>query len=375
MSSSSPTQKPDVTLSLTLSASPTRPARIEATKSEERGLCLIQLLLKCANHTSSGNLHRADVCLRHISPLASVSGDSIQRLSARFAYALATHLVKCWPGLYKALIINPSQQPELDPAWAFFSKAFPHVHLAHAIIAQTLAQAISMDRVIHVVDLGSSDPDFWVPFMQSLALMSHEPFHLKITCVNSNNVVLEKLGLRLIKEAQGLGIPFQVNPLNVSLRDLTIDMLKVRLGEEALGFVSILNLHVLLAEDDRVDAHFGTNKSDKVKSWLHYYSAMFDSLDVNCGSLSCEERLAIEEMFGREIVDIVADEGVEREERHERYARWMVRFVGAGFKPMHMWFDAKQMIDAYGKDGYNIMKDRASVMICWHQRPLYAVSA
>ncbi len=82
MSSSSPTQKPDVALSLTLSASPTRPARIEATKSEERGLCLIQLLLKCANHTSSGNLHRADACLRHISPLASISGDSIQRLSA-----------------------------------------------------------------------------------------------------------------------------------------------------------------------------------------------------------------------------------------------------------------------------------------------------
>ena len=271
-----------------------------------------------------------------------------------------------------------------------------------------------MDCVIHVVDLGSSDPDFWVPFIQSLALMSHEPFHLKITCVNSNNVVLEKLELRLIKEAQGLGIPFQFNPLNVSLRDLTIDMLKVRSGEEALGFVSILNLHVLLAEDDRVDIHFGTNKGDKVRSCkqmeqfltmvrsmspkvfflvkqeadhnldrlvdrsvegLHYYSAMFDSLDVNCGSLSCEERLAIEEMFGREIVDIVANEGVEREERHERYARWMVRFVGAGFKPMHMWFDAKQMIEAYGKDGYNIVKDRASVMICWHQWPLYAVSA
>ena len=33
------------------------------------------------------------------------------------------------------------------------------------------------------------------------------------------------------------------------------------------------------------------------------------------------------------------------------------------------------MIEAYGKDGYNIVKDRASVMICWHQRPLYAVSA
>lgn len=418
MSSSSPALKPDVALSLTLSPSPTKPARIEAiNKSEERGLRLIQLLLKCANHTSSGNLHRADACLRHISPLASVTGDSMQRLAAQFAYALASRLVKRWPGLYKALTNRSLQlsNHEMDPSWALFSQAFPYLRFVHAIIAQTLVRAMSAERVIHVVDLGTGDPNFWVPLIQSFSLMAQTrgPPRLKITCVNSNKVVLEKLGLRLVKEAEGLDIPFQFNPVNVSLKELTIDMLKVRSGE-ALAFVSILNLHVLLAEDDRVDAHFGPNKGNKVKDCkqmgqflamvrsmspklfflveqeadhnldrlvdrfvggLHYYSAMFDSLDVNCGSLSCEERFAVEEMFGREIVDIVACEGLEREERHERYARWIVRFVGAGFKPAHMWCDAKQIIEAYGKDGYKIMNDKSSLMICWHERPLYAVSA
>ncbi|KAM4132142.1 hypothetical protein ACJW30_01G228000 [Castanea mollissima] len=370
MSSSSPALKPDVALSLTLSPSPTKPARIEAiNKSKERGLRLIQLLLKCANHTSSGNLHRADACLPHISPLASVT---------------ASRLVKRWPGLYKALTNRSLQlsNHEMDPSWAVFSHAFPYLRFAYAIIAQTMVRAMSAERVIHVVDLGSGDPKFWVPLIQSFALMAQarEPPQLKITCVNGNKVVLEKLGLRLVKEAEGLDIPFQFNPVNVSLKELTIDMLKVRSGE-ALAFVSVLNLHVLLAEDDRVDAHFGPNKGNKVKDCKqmgqflamvrsmspklfflveqeadhNFRSAMFDSLDVNCGSLSCEERLGIEEMFGREIVDIVACEGLEREERHERYARWIVRFVGAGFKPAHMWCDAKQIIEAYGKDGYKIV--------------------
>ncbi|KAM3760896.1 hypothetical protein ACB098_01G227600 [Castanea mollissima] len=385
MSSSSPALKPDVALSLTLSPSPTKPARIEAiNKSEERGLRLIQLLLKCANHTSSGNLHRADACLPHISPLASVTGDSMQRLAAQFAYALASRLVKRWPGLYKALTNRSLQlsNHEMDPSWAVFSHAFPYLRFAYAIIAQTMVRAMSAERVIHVVDLGSGDPKFWVPLIQSFALMAQarEPPQLKITCVNGNKVVPEKLGLRLVKEAEGLDIPFQFNPVNVSLKELTIDMLKVRSGE-ALAFVSVLNLHVLLAEDDRVDAHFGPNKGNKVKDCKqmgqflamvrsmspklfflveqeadhNFRSAMFDSLDVNCGSLSCEERLGIEEMFGREIVDIVACEGLEREERHERYARWIVRFVGAGFKPAHMWCDAKQIIEAYGKDGYKFV--------------------
>ncbi|KAF3958954.1 hypothetical protein CMV_016183 [Castanea mollissima] len=242
MSSSSPALKPDVALSLTLSPSPTKPARIEAiNKSEERGLRLIQLLLKCANHTSSGNLHRADACLPHISPLASVTGDSMQRLAAQFAYALASRLVKRWPGLYKALTNRSLQlsNHEMDPSWAVFSHAFPYLRFAYAIIAQTMVRAMSAER-------------------------AREPPQLKITCVNGNKVVLEKLGLRLVKEAEGLDIPFQFNPVNVSLKELTIDMLKVRSGE-ALAFVSVLNLHVLLAEDDRVDAHFGPNKGNKVK--------------------------------------------------------------------------------------------------------------
>lgn len=421
MSSSPTSLKPDVTLSLTLS-SPN--SDHHTLKLEERGIKLIQLLLACANHASSGNLQRADACLRKISGLASVSGDSMQRLAARFAFALAVRLVRRWPGLYKALNHAGPTSVEMEKALSIYAQAFPYLGFTYAIITRVLLQSMSEERVIHVVDLGSGDPKLWLPLLRSCAKTAHgPPPHMKISCVHSNKVVLDKLGAKLVEEADSLDMPFQFNPVNVSLRDLTIEMLKVRSGE-ALAFTSILNLHTLLAEDDQgVNAHLGGfNKNDGIKDskqisdflgmvrsmlpkvmllieqesdhnlsrlvdrfveGLHYYSALFDSIDATFGGSSCEERVMLEEMFGKEIEDIVARDGVEREERHEKYAKWMVRFGGAGFKPVRLWHatmeDAKRLVEAYGLEGggggYKIISQRGSLMICWHDRPIYSVSA
>lgn len=341
----------------------------------------------------------------------------MQRLAAHFASALATRLVKRWPGLYKAL--NHQQQPkqQLDRARSLFSLAFPFLGYSYAVIARTLVQLAATEGVIHIIDLGSCDQNFWIPLLSGLSTLPNGPPHLKVTCVGRPKQELDKLGRKLTKEAEALDMPFQFNPINVNLSEIPKEMLKVRSGE-AVALVSVLNLHVLLAEDDRVDAHFGAKKSDSVKDCkqmsqflttvrsispklfflveqeadhnlnrlvdrfvegLHYYSAVFDSMDVTFGSKESEERLVLEQMFGREIENIVASEGLEREERHERYARWMVRFGRAGFKPVHLWVDptedAEQMVETYGRDGYKIVNEGASLMICWHDRPLYAVSA
>ncbi|KAF5735614.1 scarecrow-like protein 3 [Tripterygium wilfordii] len=412
MTTSSGTPSLSLALSSSSSATP-----LEPQKPEERGLRLIQLLLTCANHTSSGNLHRADACLRQISKLASISGDSMQRLAAYFASALAIRLVKRWPGLYKAL--NKTQKPssELDRARPLFVQAFPYLSLAYAIMGRTLLQCMMEERVIHIVDLGFGDSKLWVPLLRSFANSLDGPPHLRITCVHENKSVLEKLGRGLVKEAERLRIPFHFSPVNVGLRELTLDQVQVRSGE-AMALISF-NLHVLLTEDDRVDAQFGPKKNnngikdckklneflsmvrsmspkilflvgkeadhnlgrlvDRFIESLHYYSAVFDSIEVTFGGKASEDRFVVEEMFGREIENIVACEGLERLERHERYGRWAVRFGRAGFRPVGLWYgymdDAKKMLEACGKEGYKITSERQSLMICWHDRPLYSVSA
>ncbi|KAL3597790.1 hypothetical protein D5086_009427 [Populus alba] len=191
MSSMTPLLKPDVTLSLTLSPSSPSP-HDQTLKPEERGIRLIQLLLKCAKHASSGNLHRADACLLEISVLSSILGDCMQRLAARFASALAFRLVKRWPGLHKAL--NQAQQPKVDRdrAKLLFTRTFPYLSFAYAIIAKTLLHAMANERVIHIVDLGSGDSKLWVELLRGFANSPHGPPHLKITCVNGSKAILEK---------------------------------------------------------------------------------------------------------------------------------------------------------------------------------------
>ena len=73
-------------------------------KPEERGLCLIHLLLSCADHVASGSIDNANVSLEHISHLASPTGDTMHSIAAYFAEAFADRLLRSWqPGLHKAL--------------------------------------------------------------------------------------------------------------------------------------------------------------------------------------------------------------------------------------------------------------------------------
>ncbi|XP_073154220.1 scarecrow-like protein 3 [Henckelia pumila] len=419
MSSSLPPQRPDVTLSLGL---PNLPASNVGLKPEERDVKLIQLLLSCASHASSGNLRHADACLRQISGLASITGDSMQRLAARFASALAVRLVKRWPGLYKSLYSGTALDScDVDRAREIFERAFPCMEFAYAVINRVLVQAMSGERLIHVIDLGCGNPKLWVPFIRGLHEGSkefdHGPLHLKITCIGKDKEAQERLGAGLVKEAEILNMPFQFNHVIVDVSHVKLDMLKIEPGE-ALALISILSLHVLLAEDDRVDSHFGLRKNDQIKDTkrlneflemvksmspklvllveqesnhnssrlvdrfvegLHYYSAIFDSLDVAFGGFSCKDRTTLEEMFGKEIENIVSCEGMEREERHERFVQWALRFVNVGFRPIRLWSEnmneALKVVEDYEPCGFKVISEKGSLMICWHDRPIYAVSA
>ncbi|CAN1244141.1 Scarecrow-like protein 3 [Linum perenne] len=294
---------------------------------------------------------------------------------------------------------------------SLFSQAFPYLSFAYAIIARTLLQVMTHERTVHLVDLDSGDSKLWVPLLRSFARLSNGPPRLiKVTCVSSNGSVLEKLGHRLVKEAEALGLCFQFVPLNVAMQDIRPDLIKAR-SEEALAVISVLSLHALLAEVDsdaqlqgrsrmgdfltmirsmspkalfvvEQEANHNSNRLvERLVEGLHYYSAVFDSIDSTFGSGTSEqeERSMMEEMFGEEIENMVACEGVERVERHEKYSKWAMRMSGAGFRPVRMWYnsdeEAKQMVDAFGKVGYKIVSDRTSMMICWHDRPLYALTA
>ncbi|GJN16752.1 hypothetical protein PR202_gb03773 [Eleusine coracana subsp. coracana] len=430
---------------------PPPPWMARELRSDERGLCLIHLLLNCAAAASSGRLDAANAALEHIAALASPDGDAMQRVAAAFAEALARRALRAWPGLCRALLL-PRSAPspaELAAARRHFLDLCPFLRLAGAAANQSILEAMEGEKMVHVVDLGGADPTLWLELLHLLAARPEGPPHLRLTAVSEHKDVLTQTAMALTKEAERLDVPFQFNPVVAprGLESLDLESLRVKTGE-AVAVTSTLQLHSLLAtsssssdDDDGVDtnkkkermrrrrspedesggsgvsppppAYRGSKGKEKVETFLcgvwglspkvvvvteqeathnaapltdrfvealNYYAALFDCLEVVAPRGSLERARVERWMLAEEIKNIVACEGADRRERHERLDRWAVRMEGAGFARMPLSYYAllqarRAAQGLLGCDGFKVREDKGAFFLCWQDRPIFSVSA
>ncbi|KAI4373654.1 hypothetical protein MLD38_011759 [Melastoma candidum] len=224
---------------------------LKEMKSEERGLYLIHLLLTCANHVSAGNLEYANLALEQISQLASVEGDTMQRIAAYFSEALADRMLKSWPGLYVAL--NSTRIPSLVEEMLvrrLFFELFPFFKACFVLTNQAIIEAMEGEKMVHVIDLNAERPEQWIALIQAFGARPEGPPHLRITGIHHQREVLDHVARSLTDEAERLDLPFQFNPVVINrLENLDVEKLRVKTGE-ALAISSVLQLHTLLACDD-----------------------------------------------------------------------------------------------------------------------------
>lgn len=405
-------------------------------KSEERGLYLIHLLLSCANHVANGSLENANLALDQISQLATPDGDTMQRIAAYFTEALAQRILKSWPGLHKALNSTriSSVSEEMLVRKLFFDM-FPFLKVAFVLTNQAIIEAMEGEKMVHVIDLNAAEPAQWIALIQALSTRPEGPPHLRITGIHPQKEVLDQMAHRLTEEAEKLDIPFQFNSMVSKLDNLDFEKLRVKTGE-ALAISSVLQLHSLLAADDyasllalknslvangygynqspdsasssplspnasaKMDCflnslwglspkimvvteqdsnHNGLTLMERLLEALYSYAALFDCLESSVSRTSVE-RLKVEKMlFGEEIKNIIASEGFERKERHEKLEKWIQRFDLACFGNVPLSYcgilQARRLLQSYNCDGYRIAEDNRCVLICWQDRTLFSVSA
>ncbi|XP_019423362.1 PREDICTED: scarecrow-like protein 3 isoform X2 [Lupinus angustifolius] len=425
-------------------------------KSEERGLCLIHLLLTCANHVAAGSLENANITLEQISQLASPDGDTMQRIAAYFTEALADRMLKAWPGLHRALnstkMVMVSEEIIVKK---LFLELFPFLKVAYILTNQAIVEAMEGEKMVHIVDLNATEPMQWIALLQVLSARPEGPPHLRITGVHQHKEILDQMAHKLTEEAEKLDIPFQFNPVVSKLENLDFDKLRVKTGE-ALAISSSLQLHSLLALDDEalrrkspllsknslqkallmnqsmsgdlfeknmvngyspspdsassspVSLHasinsesflnalwglspkvmvvteqdFNHNSStlmERLLESLYSYAALFDCLESTISRASLE-RFKVEKMlFGEEIKNIIACEGAERKERHEKLDKWFQRLDSSGFGNMPLSYfgmlQARRFLQTYGCEGYRMKEENGCVVICWQDRSLFSISA
>ncbi|VVB00657.1 unnamed protein product [Arabis nemorensis] len=124
--------------------------------------------------------------------------------------------------------------------------------------------------------------------------------------------------------------------------------------------------------------HNGSTLMERLLESLYTYAALFDCLETKVPRTS-QDRIKVEKMFfGEEIKNIIACEGSERRERHEKLEKWSQRIDLAGFGNVPLSYyamlQARRLLQGYGFDGYRIKEESGCAVICWQDRPLYSVS-
>ncbi|XP_071721302.1 scarecrow-like protein 3 [Rutidosis leptorrhynchoides] len=416
-------------------------------ESEERGLYLIQLLVACANHVASGSIENANIGLEQINHLASADGDTMQRIAAYFTEALANRMLKGWPGLYKAINSTriTSTSDEIFVKRVFFDLC-PFLRLSYLITNQAILEAMEGEKMVHIIDLCSSEPAQWINLLQTLKIRPEGPPHLRITGIHHQKEVLEQMAIRLNEEAEKLDIPFQFNPIVSRLDNLDNELLRHKSGE-ALAISSVLQLHTLLAYDDEMNKrspnqvvmnshtlgdflkkevitntfiaspdssllspssftnskmmsflnalltlspklmvvteqesnHNGFSLMERVLEALIFYAALFDCLESTVTRASPERQKLEKMLFGEEIKNIIACEGLERKVRHEKLEKWVQRLELVGFGRVPLSYNGRlvgtRLLQNYGYDGYKLKEENGCLVICWHNQPLFTISA
>ncbi|KAF0897194.1 hypothetical protein E2562_034239 [Oryza meyeriana var. granulata] len=240
------------------SPSPSNGSWVQELSHDQQSVRLIGLLYQCAAEVAAGSFDRANLCLEHITQLASLDAPhALQRLAAVFADALARKLLNLVPGLSRALLssANSADAHLVPAARRHMFDVLPFLKLAYLTTNHAILEAMEGERFVHVVDFSgpAANPVQWIALFHAFRGRREGPPHLRITAVHDSKDFLGNMAAVLSKEAEAFDIAFQFNAVEAKLDEMDFDALRHDLGVrsgEALAVSVVLQLHRLLAADD-----------------------------------------------------------------------------------------------------------------------------
>ncbi|KAL5975774.1 hypothetical protein ACLOJK_020101 [Asimina triloba] len=372
----------------------------------DQGLHLVHLLLACAEAVGCRDTQLATSLLNHIWAAANPCGDSLQRVSFCFAVGLKCRLSLLHPNANPTFQFPTITKEEKAQGFHLLHQTTPYIAFAFLAANNAITQAAQGKDHIHIVDLGTEHALQWPSLIRTLASRpGGPPKRLRITAmmgISNPTAEIEASMKSIEEEANSLGLAVEFRAVSGSdppaPSSLNSETLGLREGE-ALFFNSIMHLHryvkesrgslkavlqavrklspTLLTVVEQDANHNGPFFLGRFLESLHYYSAIFDSLEAGLPRPS-PHRMKMERChFSEEIRNIVAFEGAERVERHERADQWRRKLGRAGFQSVGLrcMSQARMMVSVYGCDGYTLGSDKGCLLLGWKGRPIMLASA
>lgn len=382
---------------------------LEETEVEEEdedaaaGMQLVKLLISCAEAVACRDREQATNLLSLLRANAMVLGSSFQRVASCFVQGLTDRLTLVQP-LGAITCITPSPAlSEKEDALSLVYELCPYIQFGHFIANTSILEAFEGETLVHILDLGMTmslpHGHQWRNLLNSLASKATPPpLRIRITGIGPSSDRLEKIGEELVIYAKTLGINLEFFSVNVNLENLSIEQLKIN-DNEVLVVNSILQLHCVVKESrgalnsvlqmihelsprvfvlvEQDSSHNGPFFLGRFMEALHYYSAIFDSIDVVLPKYDTKRAKMEQFYFAEEIKNIVSCEGPARVERHERVDQWRRRMSRAGFQvaPLKMVTEVKQWLTKKTAcAGYTIAEEKGSLVLGWKLKSIVAAS-
>ncbi|KAA8527041.1 hypothetical protein F0562_008730 [Nyssa sinensis] len=364
---------------------------------------LKEMLIACAKAVADNDLLTSDWLMSELRQMVSVSGEPIQRLGAYMLEGLVARLACSGSSIYKALRCKEPASAELLSYMHLLYEICPYFKFGYMSANGAIAEAVKDEDRIHVIDFQIAQGGQWITLIQALAARPGGPPQIRITGIDDSTSAyarggdLDIVGQRLSRFAKSCKVPFEFHAAAMSGSEIEIENIKVQPGE-ALAVNFAFMLHHMPDESvgtqnhrDRllrlvkslspkvvtlVEQESNTNTAPfypRFLETLNYYMAIFESLDVTLPR-EHKERINVEQhCLARDIVNIIACEGVERVERHELLGKWRSRFVMAGFTPYPLSSlvnaTIKTLLQNYCKN-YRLEERDGALYVGWMNRDL-----
>ncbi|CAJ2678870.1 unnamed protein product [Trifolium pratense] len=378
--------------------------------SKNETVDLRNLLLLCSQAVYANDHRNANELLKQIRQHSSPFGDASERLAHYFANRLEARLVGDGAGA-KTFHSSPSTMritaAEFLKAYQVHFMSPPFKKFAYLFANKMIMKVAKKAETLHIIDFGILYGFQWPLLIKYLSNREGGPPKLRITGIEyplpgfRPTERIEETGRCLANYCKRFNVPFEYNVIGsrnweaIRVEDLKIESNEVIVGKCMMRFKNLLDesievnsprdevLHLIRKINPDIFTLSVINGSynspffaTRFREALFHFSAIYDMLDTVMPREN-ELRTMIErEIMGREVMNVVACEGLERVERPVTYKLWQVRNTKAGFKqlPLDQELMAKlrtKLKQWYHRD-FDFDEDNNWMLQGWKGRILYA---
>lgn len=397
----------------TLANSKNKKKRGKRQSKEEEIIDLSSLLIQCAHTITTGDQSGTYSLLQQIRKHSSHLGSGSQRLAHYFANGLEARLAGNGSEIYSSYGISRRSTSDFLKGYRLYLAACPFKNISRFFSNQTILDLCENATSVHIVDFGINFGFQWPSLIQRFSARPGGPPKVRITGIDvpqpgfRPDERIQETGLRLIDYASSFNVPFEYNAIASKWEDVEIEVLDLR-ENEVLIVNCLYQMRWLADETLVVDPNTKSPRNvvlEKIRKMkpcifihgivngsygapffmtrfreaMYHFSALFDLLETTVPREDEQRELIEREVFGREALNVIACEGMERVERPETYKQWQVRNMRAGFvqHPINrnMMKKARDKVKSFYHKDFDVDENGRWLLQGWKGRTVYALSS